>query len=655
MKKEGSFAWLMFGTSVASWAIGLWLFSRLGGGRKAILWPAVVFAVATAALLVEAYLSKRERVSLVRVLLSLNQKLSAKDLSVNKGKSFLSWVADGLNKTIQAILGVRIFAGKVGIATEDVVESAKFSSDTMHSIAAFASEIAQAASEISSLANDASLRIQTFSAGIQESSSTIENIAAQGKSVESEAGENVRLVQETTQGIGAVDEATKRVSEAIGQMQRVSKDIVDIVGSIKGIAAQTNLLALNAAIEAARAGEHGRGFAVVAEEVRSLAEESSRAASSIENLANNIRALAEEGVKSIDVASRKVMEANEKARRMDESNKKVLSIVGDLIREIGLTSETFQTQAESSVEMANFIAGITEKVDRQTKRLDEMNALLQDEAISSEAMAEKVEVILSSANAMEKALFKFKLKEEELSSSLVKERAVMRIGIENRDWGRFHFWRGGKVQGLDVDLANEIAKALNVKAEFVPTTWGNGEKGTLSGTWLSEDWSEFDMVISAVTKLPSRAERVVFSVSYAAVGQKILFRKQDELNSLKDLVGKKVGAQKGTTSEAIARKKLTGSTVVPYPSWQDALQALKKGDISAAVIDSPTVQSCLDEDPSLSSLRTVLTWEHFGVVLPKFVSGEFKEIVDDVVMKNREQLANKWLKSTRDSSYLATL
>jgi len=465
----------------------------------------------------------------------------------------------------------------------------------------------------------------------------------------------VRLVQETTQGIGAVDEATKRVSEAIGQMQRVSKDIVDIVGSIKGIAAQTNLLALNAAIEAARAGEHGRGFAVVAEEVRSLAEESSRAASSIENLANNIRALAEEGVKSIDVASRKVMEANEKARRMDESNKKVLSIVGDLIREIGLTSETFQTQAESSVEMANFIAGITEKVDRQTKRLDEMNALLQDEAISSEAMAEKVEVILSSANAMEKALFKFKLKEEELSSSLVKERAVMRIGIENRDWGRFHFWRGGKVQGLDVDLANEIAKALNVKAEFVPTTWGNGEKGTLSGTWLSEDWSEFDMVISAVTKLPSRAERVVFSVSYAAVGQKILFRKQDELNSLKDLVGKKVGAQKGTTSEAIARKKLTGSTVVPYPSWQDALQALKKGDISAAVIDSPTVQSCLDEDPSLSSLRTVLTWEHFGVVLPKFVSGEFKEIVDDVVMKNREQLANKWLKSTRDSSYLATL
>jgi len=655
VKKEGSSAWLMFGTSVASWAIGLWLFSGIGGGRKVIFWPAIVFAAATVILLVEVHLDGRKKAGLAQVLLNLNQKLSAKDLSIDKAKDFLSWMAGGLNKMIEAILGIRIFAGKVGIATEDVVESAKFSSDTMQSIATFASEIAQAAREISSLANDASLRVQTFSAGIQESSSTMENIAVQGKSVESEAGENVKLVQETTQGIKAVDEATKRVSEAIGQMQKVSRDIVEIVGSIKGIAAQTNLLALNAAIEAARAGEHGRGFAVVAEEVRSLAEESSKAASNIENLANSIRALAEEGVKSIDIAGKKVLEANEKAKLMGESNKKVMSIVEDLIREIELTSETFQTQAESSVEMAKFIAGITEKVDHQTKRLDEMNSLLQDEAISSDAMAEKVEVILSSANAMEKSLFKFKLRADELSSSLIKDRGVMRIGIENRDWGRFHFWRGGKAQGLDVDLANEIAKALGVKAEFVPTTWGNGEKGTLSGTWLSEDWSEFDIVISAITKLPSRAERVVFSVSYASVGQKILFRKQDGFNSLKDLAGKKVGAQKGTTSEAIARKNLTGSTIVPYASWQDALQALKKGEISAAVIDSPTVQSCLDEDPSLSSLRTVLTWEHFGVVLPKFVSGEFKEIVDDVVMKNREQLANKWLKSTHNSSYLATL
>jgi len=84
---------------------------------------------------------------------------------------------------------------------------------------------------------------------------------------------------------------------------------------------------------------------------------------------------------------------------MSESIKKVLFIVRDLIKEIELTSETFQTQAESSVEMANLIVRITEKVEHQNERLDEINALLYDEATSSEVMAERMKLMLSSARS----------------------------------------------------------------------------------------------------------------------------------------------------------------------------------------------------------------------------------------------------------------
>ena len=70
----------------------------------------------------------------------------------------------------------------------------------------------------------------------------------------------------------------------MGAIQQASKQIVDIIGVINGIACQTNILALNAAIEAAQAGEQGRGFAVVAAEVRMLAQRSAEAARDIKSL-----------------------------------------------------------------------------------------------------------------------------------------------------------------------------------------------------------------------------------------------------------------------------------------------------------------------------------------------------------------------------------
>ena len=262
----------------------------------------------------------------------------------------LGSMAENLRATISKVADT---SGQVATASNQLHSTSEQIATGAEQVASQAGTVATAGEEMSATSADIALNCQMAAEGARRASQTAQNGA--------------EVVEKTVTAMGQIAVKVQETAKTVESLGERSDQIGAIVGTIEDIADQTNLLALNAAIEAARAGEQGRGFAVVADEVRALAERTTRATREIGGMIKAIQSETKEAVCAMEEGVQQVKSGTAEAAKSGRALQEILEQINSVAMQINQVATAAEEQTATTSEISSNMVQITQVVQQTSQ------------------------------------------------------------------------------------------------------------------------------------------------------------------------------------------------------------------------------------------------------------------------------------------------
>ncbi len=344
-----------------------------------------------------------------RRLANLAQALAAGDWTRQApagGRDELGQLSDAFNAMITKVRGliatvVQTTAGvssavratvaeterSTGVAQEAVADAGRVATgaseqaETIHRLNKMVEELSQAIEQIAQGAQNQAHNVEALVRHSSDVNAVVDHLTGVVREADTSSEQTADraqrgglVVAESVRSLDQISESLNQAAKQVTSMAEQTHQVGQILEVIRGIADQTNLLALNAAIEAARAGEHGRGFAVVADEVRKLAEGSSRSVDQISAIIDRIDTGSRESVLAMERVVKVAASSSELAVQAGTALSEILEMVKQTRSNIGAVRASAERIAASTNQTMQSISNLSALTEEYTAATEEMAA-----------------------------------------------------------------------------------------------------------------------------------------------------------------------------------------------------------------------------------------------------------------------------------------